>query len=212
VVLTVLAAPAQALCLEGLEVEQVRPRRLKSTLDLEVHAFERPQELELLWAYDERLFGRVRMERMARRYVRLLEQAAADPARPVGDYELVDDEERAWLAERSRGPRRAVAEGNVYGLFAAQAARAPDAVAVRFEGTELTYAELEARAGAVAVAPGTLVGVRMEPGPELVAALLGILRAGAVYVPLDPGDPRPEPLAEVDLVLTDPGDAEGAAP
>jgi amino acid adenylation domain-containing protein len=212
VVLTVLPAPAQALRLEGLEVEQVRLRRLKSTLDLEVHAFERPQEIELFWAYDESLFERERMERMARRYVRLLEQAAADPARPVGDYELVDEKERAWLAERSRGPRRAVPEGNVYELFAAQAARAPDAVAVRFEGSELTYAELDGWAGAVAVPPETLVGVRMERGPALVAALLGILRAGAVYVPLDPSDPRPEPLAEVDLVLTGLGAAQVVAP
>jgi amino acid adenylation domain-containing protein len=212
VVFSVLAAPAQPLRLEGLEVEQVRLRRLKSTLDLEVHAFERPEELELFWAYDETLFERERMERMARRYVRLLEQAVADPARAVGDYELVDDDERAWLAERSRGPRREVPEGNVYELFAAQAARSPDAVAVRFEGVELTYAELEARAAAIAVPPEALVGVRMERGPALVAALLGILRAGAVYVPLDPSDPRPEPLAEVDLMLTDPGDAKAVAP
>jgi nonribosomal peptide synthetase DhbF len=212
VVFSVLAAPTQPLRLEGLEVEQVRLRRLKSTLDLEVHAFERPQEVEVFWAYDESLFERERMERMARRYVRLLEQAAADPARPVGDYELVDEEERAWLARRSRGPRRAVPEGNVYELFAAQAARAPDAIAVRFEGAELTYAELEARAGAVAVPSEALVGVRMERSPELVAALLGILRSGAVYVPLEPSDPRPEPSAAVDLVLTDLGDAKAAAP
>jgi amino acid adenylation domain-containing protein len=213
VVFSVLAAPTEPLRLEGLEVEQVRLRRLKSTLDLEVHAFERPQEVEVFWAYDESLFERERMERMARRYVRLLEQATADPARAVADYELVDEEERAWLAARSHGRRRDVPEGNVYELFAAQAARSPEAVAVRFEGGELTYAELEARAGgAVAVPRDTLVGVRMERGPDLVAALLGILRAGAVYVPLDPSDPRPEPIAEVDLVLTELGRGEGAAP
>jgi nonribosomal peptide synthetase DhbF len=217
VVFSVLAAPAQALRLEGLEVEQVRTRRLKSTLDLEVHAYERPQEVELLWAYDESLFERERMERMARRYVRLLEQVAADPARPVGDYELVDDEERAWLAERSRGPRRAVPEGNVYGLFAEQAARSPGAVAVRFEGSELTYAELAARAAGVVAPSGTPVGVRMERGPDLVAALLGILQAGAVYVPLDPSDPpeRTELIvrdAGVELVLTDLDGAEDRPP
>ena len=213
VVFSVLAAPTEPLRLEGLEVEQVRLRRLKSTLDLEVHAFERPQEVEVFWAYDESLFERERMERMARRYVRLLEQATADPARAVADYELVDEEERAWLAARSHGRRRDVPEGNVYELFAAQAARSPNAVAVRFEEGELTYAELEARAGgAVAVPRDTLVGVRMERGPDLVAALLGVLRAGAVYVPLDPSDPRPEPSAEVDLVLTELGRGEGAAP
>jgi len=213
VVFSVLAAPTEPLRLEGLEVEQVRLRRLKSTLDLEVHAFERPQEVEVFWAYDESLFERERMERMARRYVRLLEQATADPARAVADYELVDEEERAWLAARSHGRRRDVPEGNVYELFAAQAARSPNAVAVRFEEGELTYAELEARAGGAVVVPrDTLVGVRMERGPDLVAALLGVLRAGAVYVPLDPSDPRPEPSAEVDLVLTELGRGEGAAP
>jgi amino acid adenylation domain-containing protein len=85
----------------------------------------------------------------------------------------------------------------VHEAFEAWAARSPDATAVTAGARSVTYAELDAWAGAVArqlaasgVAPGDRVGVCVERSPQLVAALLGILKAGAAYVPLEPGDPR----------------------
>ncbi|WP_328383841.1 amino acid adenylation domain-containing protein [Streptomyces sp. NBC_00400] len=85
----------------------------------------------------------------------------------------------------------------VTALFAAQAARTPDAVAVEYGERSLTYAELDRRAGGVAatlhaagVAKGACVGVLAVPGIELIAGLLGVLRSGAAYVPLDPAHPR----------------------
>ena len=81
----------------------------------------------------------------------------------------------------------------VHELFEQQAARTPTRVAVSFEGRELTYAELDARASRLARAlrahgarPEAPVGVLVERSPELVVALLGVLKAGAAYVPLDP--------------------------
>src|SRR6185437_13801069 len=81
-------------------------------------------------------------------------------------------------------------------LVEAQVARTPEAVAVSFEGQELTYADLNARANQLArrlraggVGPVALVAVSLERSPELVVGLLGILKAGSAYLPLDPGLP-----------------------
>ncbi|HEX2204684.1 MAG TPA: amino acid adenylation domain-containing protein, partial [Longimicrobium sp.] len=87
--------------------------------------------------------------------------------------------------------------GGIHGHFAARAAEAPDAVALSCGGRTLTYAALEARANRLAhrlrrlgVGPETRVGVCVERSPEGVASLLGVLKAGGVYVPLDPSYPR----------------------
>ena len=99
-------------------------------------------------------------------------------------------------------------------LFAAQAARTPDAVAVVFEDTTLSYAELDARANQLAhhlqglgVGPEVVVGLCVERSLEMVVALLGILKAGGAYLPLDPGYPteRLEYMladARVDVLVT----------
>ena len=84
----------------------------------------------------------------------------------------------------------------VHELFEEQVRRAPEAVALEYEGEELSYGELNARANRVAhyllgqgVGRETLVGLCMERGLEMVVATLGILKAGAAYVPLDPEYP-----------------------
>src|SRR5690606_38998413 len=89
-----------------------------------------------------------------------------------------------------------------------QAARTPDAVAVEYGDTALTYAELDDRANRLArhlagrgAGPGTLVGVCLERGPDLVPALLAVLKTGAGYLPLDPG----QPPDRITFILSDAG-------
>ena len=96
---------------------------------------------------------------------------------------------------------RAIPAASLPELFAAQAARAPDAVAVVGEEESLSYGELEARANRLAhhlrrrgVGPETVVGLCVARSPAMVVGLLGILKAGGAYLPLDPGYP-PERLA-----------------
>ncbi|MDL4822134.1 non-ribosomal peptide synthetase [Actinomadura opuntiae] len=101
-----------------------------------------------------------------------------------------------------------VPQATVPELFEVQAARTPDAVAVVFEGTETTYADLDARANRMArwltergAGPESVVGVRLERGADLVVALLGILKAGAAYLPIDPESPA----ARAEAMLADAG-------
>ncbi|HEX7243606.1 MAG TPA: amino acid adenylation domain-containing protein, partial [Longimicrobiaceae bacterium] len=149
-------------------------------------------------SYRAELWDRATMERMAEHFARLLEGAVRSPSVPVGELPLLGVEERArvvegWNATDVAFPAAAVP---LHRLVEAQAARTPEAVAVVFEEEALTYGELDARAGRLAVrlrglgvGAETRVAVCAERSTELVVALLGVLKAGAAYVPVDPEYP-----------------------
>jgi len=148
--------------------------------------------------YATSLFERATVERHLGYLRRVLEQMAADDAAPVDRLELLSAAERrmvveAWNATDAAYPR----ELCLHELFEAQAERAPEAVAVVHADRSLTYAELNARANRLAhhlrergVGPGARVAVCAERGLEMMVGLLGVLKAGAAYVPLDPAYPE----------------------
>ncbi|MBZ4422890.1 amino acid adenylation domain-containing protein [Myxococcus sp. RHSTA-1-4] len=143
------------------------------------------------------LFEPATAQRLWERFVRLLEGIAADPAQRVAELPMLSESERhhllvAWNDTREPFP----SEACIHELFSAQAARTPDAVAVVAEGQRLTYAELETRANQLAhhlrslgVGPEVRVGLCAERSAELVVGLLGVLKAGGAFVPLDPAYP-----------------------
>src|SRR5207344_400659 len=109
----------------------------------------------------------------------------------------LDTAERDTILRAWNDTAQAVPAATLPALFAAQAARTPDAVAVVFEDRTLTYAALDAHANRLAqhlqglgVGPETVVGLCVERSPEMVVGLLGILKAGGAYLPLDPNYPR----------------------
>ncbi len=136
-------------------------------------------------------------ERLAGHLEVALEELARDPARRLWEVSLLRGAERAQVLEEWNDTARpAPAWPGVHELFAAQAARTPEAVALVWGGERVTYGELGRRSAELAgalgrrgVGPETRVGVCMARTPELVASLLGVLRAGGAYVPLDPGYP-----------------------
>jgi amino acid adenylation domain-containing protein len=134
---------------------------------------------------------------MGRHLRRLLESAVAHPEAGIGDIELMDDAERhevlvTWNATAaSFPPARTVVE-----LIERQAASRPDAIALAFGGAQLTYRELNGRGNQLAhwlrehgAGVETLVGLCVERSVEMVVGILGILKAGAAYVPFDPEYP-----------------------
>ena len=146
--------------------------------------------------YRTDLFERSTVEAMGRRLVALLEAAAADPSQPIGRIELLAPEERRQILFEWNATAREVPQATLPALFEAQVERSPEAIALVFEETTLRYAELNSQANRVAhlligrgVGPESLVALALPRSAEMIIALLGILKAGAAYLPLDPEYP-----------------------
>src|SRR6516164_11406704 len=147
--------------------------------------------------YATDLFERGTVEALGRRLILLVEALVGQPDAALGSVDILGREERESILRGWNATGRAVACASLPGLFAAQAARRPNALAVVFEEESLTYGELDARANRLAhhlrslgVGPEVVVGLCLERSLALIVGLLGILKAGGAYLPLDPGYPR----------------------
>ncbi|HYO54438.1 non-ribosomal peptide synthetase, partial [Archangium sp.] len=181
------------LCLKPLEVEFVPAK-----LDLTVGLRETGQGLLSVWEYNTDLFDGETVARMAGHFQKLLEGWVARPEQRLWELPLLTKEERhrllvEWNSERAEYPT----DRTIHQLFEEQVERTPDAPAVDFTGTQLTYGELNRRANQLAhhlrtlgVGRETLVGICVERSLEMVVGILGILKAGGAYVPLDPSLPE----------------------
>jgi amino acid adenylation domain-containing protein/non-ribosomal peptide synthase protein (TIGR01720 family) len=213
-----------SLSLPGLRVRPLPVRQESSRFDLVLELVESGGGLELEITWDPDLFSAERVGGLAAQLHRLLRAAAADPARGVESLPLLDPAEERALVELGSGPVRDWGVPlTAIGRFEARAEATPGAPAVRAGGIDLTYAQLDARAGDVAAflagsggARGAPVGVAMERGAPQIAAMLGVMKAGCAYLPLDPAHPA-ERLAWMlrdsgcSLVLTDSGARERVA-
>ncbi|WP_405824641.1 amino acid adenylation domain-containing protein [Streptomyces sp. NBC_01390] len=130
------------------------------------------------------------VRRIADRLSRILHALAADPGQRVADVELLSADE--LLDAHPTGEHRDVPGTTLAAAFEAQVARSPDATSVVYEGETLTYRELDARAAELArrltvrgAGPGTVVAVAVPRSAELMVALLGVLKSGAAYLPVD---------------------------
>ncbi|MFC3965951.1 non-ribosomal peptide synthetase, partial [Nocardia jiangsuensis] len=162
-------------------------------------------DAELVFALD--LFDSGFADSFARRFVRVLRAVAANPGIAVGDIDLLDDAERQTVLRRWNdtefpvdaaltSPVGDTAAATLVSMFEAQAARTPDAYALTFEGTSLTYAEFASRVHRLArwlkqhgVGPESYVALGMRRSLDLVIGMYAIGAAGGAYVPLDPDHP-----------------------
>ncbi|WP_435244834.1 non-ribosomal peptide synthase/polyketide synthase [Streptomyces sioyaensis] len=172
-------------------------------------------ELALRLGYDPELFDAATVERMGEYLTVLLAGMAADAGRPPARLPVLGAAHRRQVVEEWNDTATALPEGTVAELFAAQARRTPDALALDAGKLRLTYRQLDLRAEQLAhrltglgVGPERPVGVLMDRSAALVVAQLALAKAGGVYVPLDGRAPRErlrQVLAEsgAELVLTD---------
>ncbi|MBV7698620.1 non-ribosomal peptide synthetase [Streptomyces sp. TRM70350] len=166
-------------------------------VDLEVHLTEDGDRVRGTVLHATALFEAETVRRMLHHLTVLLRAALADPDAPLSALSLLDDTDRHRLLEQWNDTALPYRDASLAELFAEQVARTPDARAVECEDDALTYAELDQEAERIAaglrglgVRPDDVVGLCLERGTAQMAGLIGILKAGAAYVPIDPSHPR----------------------
>jgi amino acid adenylation domain-containing protein len=202
-------APPYELALPGLVLSPSEVESPAARFELALEVSETGGGLDCRFTYDRDLFDAATVARMAEHFRNLLRAFASDAGQRVSAVELLGEEERRRLLFDWNRTHADYPEGRcIHELFEAQAARTPEAAAVVCGAERLSYRELNERANRCAhrlrrlgAGPETLVGICVERSAEMVVGLLGILKAGAAYVPLAPGSP-PERLA---LMLKDAG-------
>ncbi|HEY0736330.1 MAG TPA: amino acid adenylation domain-containing protein, partial [Herpetosiphonaceae bacterium] len=193
--------PVAPLALPDLQMSSFNVVSGTSTFDLSLFMREVPNGLAGRVEYNADLFDEATIERMIGHFRVLLTAIAADPDQSITTLPILTEPERETLLVSWSAPSAVVPPRWVHELFEAQALRAPGAPALIFEdinGQEiaLSYGVLNCRANQLAhhlrslgAGPGVRVGLCVERSPDLVIGLLGILKAGAAYVPLDPEYP-----------------------
>ncbi|MGY5059958.1 amino acid adenylation domain-containing protein [Streptomyces sp. 900105755] len=174
-------------------------------------------QLQLIMQYAPGVFDRATVEGYAARFVRVLRQLAATPELKVAQFDTLEPGERDRMLADANGPAVPALDATLARLVEAQAARTPDALAVVAEGESLTYAELNARAEQLAVELAgrgvgleSVVCVVLPRTVNVAVALLGVLKTGGAYLPVDPAHatarlPHVLPGARPHLLLVDTG-------
>jgi amino acid adenylation domain-containing protein len=199
---------------EGAEASVFMAEAGAAKLELMLSLREEDGALAGELVYARELYAAQTMKRLIVHWQRVLERMVAEPGLRMSDLCLLDEEEREQLLSAPNHTETIYPSLCVHTIIEKQARQTPDAVAVEFENRALTYSELERQANRVArhlrsvgVARESRVGVCLYRGLELLPVLLGILKCGAAYVPLDSAYP-PERLAymvedsDVDLVVS----------
>ncbi|MET0400464.1 MAG: amino acid adenylation domain-containing protein [Longimicrobiaceae bacterium] len=198
VMLVLQNTPRGGTGLTGLAMRPLETTHDTAKLDLSAWMMETGQGIFGVWEFSTELFDRETVARLTGHWSTLLRAVVETPDRRVAELPLIAPEERTRvLYGWNESVEDVFAAVPVHEQFAAQAAHAPDIVAVSAGGEHLAYGELARRAARLAnflrargVGPEARVGVCVERSPEMIVALLGVLAAGGAYVPLDPQLPR----------------------
>ncbi|MBW8873679.1 MAG: non-ribosomal peptide synthase/polyketide synthase [Acidobacteria bacterium] len=181
--------------LPGLEVRPLATPELPSKFDLTVYAAERPEGILLTLVYNADLFDGARMAEALRQYRLLLRRVAADPRARIDEISLLSPDAAAMLPD-PRVPLDDAWLGPVHQIFARRAAAAPDRTAILDPRGAVSYGELDRRSNRLArslcaggIRVGDVVAVYGHRSAPIVWAILGILKAGAAFVILDPAYP-----------------------
>ncbi|MEG3959207.1 amino acid adenylation domain-containing protein [Microcoleus sp. herbarium2] len=190
-------APMPSLKLQGLTLTPLAVESATAKFDLTLSLENSEQGLTGAWEYNKDLFDAATIVRMSGHFQTLLEAMVTNPQEPVSQLPLLSTAEQhqllvEWNNTKAEYPQSIC----LHQLFEAIVEQTPDAVAVVFEDSVLTYRQLNIRANqlahhlqALGVGPEVLVGICLERSLDMLVGLLGILKAGGAYVPLDPAYP-----------------------
>ena len=198
IMLVMQNTPPPVINLPGVSVEQLELETTAPKFDLVLFLKESDGSLNASWEYNPARFDAETISGLASHFETLLESAIEDPRCRISQLNMLRDDERhlvvsQWNDTAVEYPR----ESCLHELFETQVARTPGTTALVYNDERLSYDELNERANqlahhlrALGAGPETLVGICLERSLEMVIGLLGILKAGAAYVPLDPSYPQ----------------------
>ena len=190
-------ATRSKLELAGLTLEPLEIHSGTTKFDLSLSILEGVDGLKATWEYDSDLFDTARISRMVDHFQVLLEGIVTNPSTRLSELPLLTaSEQQQILVDWNQTLTISQETRCIHELFEQQAERTPESVAVVFEETQLTYRELNSQSNQLAhylraagAGPDVLVGVCLERSAEIPLALLGIVKAGASYLPLEPDYP-----------------------
>ncbi len=169
-----------------------------SQFDLQLTCHEHSEGLKFTFEYCTKLFKKATIEDLARHFVQLMKNIVADPDKKVGDIEILSAEEKdrlLWLFNQTRVEY--LDQKTIHQLFEEQVEKTPNQVALVLGDTNLTYQELNGKANHLArllrsngVQPDTIVGIMIERSFEMLVAMVGVMKAGGAYLPIDPEYPK----------------------
>jgi len=208
VVFVLLNAPP-ASELGGLNLSVTDIELGVARVDLHCSLVKTAQGLKARIDYNTDLFDEWRIRRMSEHFRALIEAVTANPEKRIDEIDLLNERERRQILVEWNETEKAYPQALlVHVMFAKQAERTPDRIALIVEGQRLSYGELNGRANQLAhylqglgVGPEVVVGLCLERSAEMVVAILGVLKAGGAYLPLDPE----YPLERLGYLLEDAG-------
>ncbi|MBV4530693.1 non-ribosomal peptide synthetase [Pseudomonas sp. SWRI107] len=182
--------------LVGMQVDYLVNDASATKFDLYLEVTDLDGRLGCCFTYSRDLFDEPRIARMAEHWQQLLVALLDNPQQRLCELPMLAEAEQQVLAGQLQGQQDYELNNTLHGLFAAQALRTPEALALTFAGRHLSYAELDQQANRLAralrergVGPQVRVGLALERSLDMVVGLLAILKAGGAYVPLDPEYP-----------------------
>jgi non-ribosomal peptide synthetase component F len=200
--------PKQVFQIPGLTIKEIAFEAGIAKFDLSVEVWD-DGEFHCQFEYRSDLFEQASMRRMLGHFENLLNAALQNPDARIAELPMMSAEERQQLlVEWNRTSAEYPRDLTIPQAFENQTQRTRDATALLFEGRSWTYREINENANRLArtlakrgIAQGSLVGIFLDRSPEMVVALMGVLKAGAAYVPLDPA----HPLDRTRVLLQDAG-------
>jgi amino acid adenylation domain-containing protein/non-ribosomal peptide synthase protein (TIGR01720 family) len=181
----------------GLEVQPLRAYNQTSKFDLSILANDDGEQIEFTLEYCTDLFTAATIHHLWKHYRQLLRQMTVRPEAAIGSLESMDAEERRMVMRQFNCTDCPFPQESVHALFSRRARRSPDVLALAQGERQVSYSELERRSGMVAAFLDNnrrrghdIVGIMGQRGIEAVIGLLGILKSGRAYLPIDPSYPE----------------------
>ena len=198
----------------GLNIEALKIKVSASKFDLFLSARQATGGLEITVEYNSDLFDQTTIQRFVLHYKQLLESAVGDPNARLSELAIMDEAERRQILVDWNDTKTPFPDEAVHQLFEARVCKSPDEIALVAEHLEWTYAQLSEWSNRMAnylrnagAGVDQRIGICMDRSPNMIAAIIGVLKCGASYVPIDPANPpsRLEQIiedGELSLILT----------